>query len=245
MARPVGGSFQILESGIQNHRNVFGPTEGTLQPAPETPRTFESATFWPSIVPGATGAGGETVRSPSPMVEFPPTPNITDKERKDEENAWTGTVTMVNQEKKFGFLKADNGLPNEYKGDSLFFHFNVVKNSSEKTVKIGQGTKAKFVLYKAKEEDTEPLERPKAFAVFTIEQIKKQECIQKTDNSKPKSVPYSVAQDVRTKLAARNTPPLKVSIFWDIENCRPKMNTILDVVANIRNLVLQGNQVGL
>ena len=35
----------------------------------------------------------------------------------------------------------------------------------------------------------------------------------------------------------------KVSIFWDIENCRPKMNSILEVVANIRNLVLQGRQV--
>ena len=35
----------------------------------------------------------------------------------------------------------------------------------------------------------------------------------------------------------------KVSIFWDIENCRPKMKSILEVVANIRNLVLQGRQV--
>ena len=35
----------------------------------------------------------------------------------------------------------------------------------------------------------------------------------------------------------------KVSIFWDIENCRPKMKSILEVVANIRSLVLQGRQV--
>ena len=40
-----------------------------------------------------------------------------------------------------------------------------------------------------------------------------------------------------------NTFPEKVSIFWDIENCRPKMKSILEVVANIRNLVLQGRQV--
>ena len=189
------------------------------------------------------GKGPDPKLSPNPMVEFPPTQNMTDKERRDEENACTGTVAMVNQEKKFGFLKADNGLPREYKGDSLFFHFNVVKNSSGKQARVGSGTKVKFILYRAKGEDTEPLEKPKAFAVFTLKQPKQQGG-QKGENSKSKVEPSSGVQSVKKKLAAGSAPPLKVSIFWDIENCRPKMNTILTVVVNIRNLVLQGHQVG-
>lgn len=187
------------------------------------------------------GKGLDPKPNASPMVEFPPTPNMTDKERKDEENAWSGTVAMVNQEKKFGFLKADNGLPREYKGDSLFFHFNVVKNSSGKPSRVGSGTKVKFVLYKAKAGDTDTLEKPKAFAVFTMKQPKQQGG-QKGENPKPRAESAGIGQSVKKNLAAGSGPPMKVSIFWDIENCRPKMNTILTAVVNIRKLVLQGHQ---
>jgi len=179
------------------------------------------------------------------------TPNMTDMDRKGEEKAWMGTVTMLNPEKKFGFLKADNGLPKDYTGDSLFFHFNVIKNSLGKMSSLTHGSKVKFILYKAKDGDKATLEKPKAFAVYLTKQptAKLEQTTSKkgTDTkakepkeAKPKS-DVSTGKDIKSKLASGNKK-MKVSIFWDIENCRPKMKSILEVVANIRNLVLQGLQ---
>jgi cold shock CspA family protein len=185
---------------------------------------------------------------------IPPTPGLTEAERGGEERAWAGTVTNVNPEKKFGFLTADNNLPRDYKGNSLFFHCNVVKNSLGQPVKLEHGSKVKFVLYKAKDGDTDNLEKPKAFAVYvtntqasaTKKENTKEKRKKEGEKEKPKAKKEegNVAQAMIKTLARTGTkPPMKVSIFWDIENCRPKRNTILEVVKLIRSLVLQGHQV--
>ena len=118
-----------------------------------------------------TGGRGVETRPPGPpTVHITPTTNMTDMDRKGEEKAWMGTITMLNPEKKFGFLKADNGLPKEYTGDSLFFHFDVIKNSLGKMSTLTHGSKVKFILYKAKNGDKATLEKPKAFALYMIAQ---------------------------------------------------------------------------
>ena len=178
---------------------------------------------------------------------IPPTSNMTDLERKAEENAWAGAVTNISLEKKIGFLKADKALPKGYKGDSLFFHFSVVKNSLGRPVNLGAGSKVKFVLYKAKDGDKEPLEKPKAYAVYVTNRPKvTEEKVKTTKDTKerPKQKVDKPISDSQNLAKQAGQPSLKVSIFWDIENCRPKKNSIiLDVVAKIRRLVLQGHQV--
>jgi len=95
------------------------------------------------------------------------------------------------------------------------------------------------------------LEKPKAFAVYltifgTKQPAAKQEKrgkdskAEESKKEKPKSG-VSTGMDIKSRLASGNKQ-MKVSIFWDIENCRPKMKSILEVVANIRDLVLQGRQ---
>ena len=196
---------------------------------------------------GARGAEQKKGNKQAPVeTTVPPTSNITDLERKAEENAWPATVTNVNLEKKFGFLKADKALPKGYKGDSLFFHFNVVKNSLGRPAKLGAGSKVKFVLYKAKDGDKEPLEKPKAYAVYVTNRPKATEEKTKTPKDtkeRPKQKTEKTLSDSQNLKKQGGQPSLKVSIFWDIENCRPKKNSILDVVATIRRLVLQGHQV--
>ena len=116
------------------------------------------------------GRGAEAGPSGHPTVLIPPTPLMTEMNRNREETAWMGTVTMVNPGKKFGFLKTDNALPRGYTGDSLFFHFDIVRNFLGKTSALTQGSKVKFILYKAKDGDSANLEKPKAFAVYLIQQ---------------------------------------------------------------------------
>ena len=191
--------------------------------------------------PGAVGGkqSGPKV-APEARLMIPPTLNMTDLDRRGEDNAWEGTVSVVVPEKEMGFLVADKGLPKDYKGNSLFFHLSVVKNSTGKTVKITKGSKVKFVLYKARDGEGDALERPKAYAVY-VTNLPQAKGEKSKESKQPKA--KVAPQDWMTKLAAGNGPPLKVSVFWDIENCKPKMNSILDVVARIRGLVLQGQQV--
>ena len=156
----------------------------------------------------AGGRGAEARPPGPPTVHVPPTPNMTDLDRKGEEKAWIGTVTMLNPEKKFGFLKADNGLPKDYTGDSLFFHFDIIKNSIGKTSVLTHGSKVKFILYKAKDGDTATLEKPKAFAVYLTKQpAAKQEKKGKdskgeeSKKEKPKSG-VSTGKDIKSRLAS-------------------------------------------
>ena len=116
------------------------------------------------------GRGAQARPSGPPTVLIPPTPLMTEMNRNREETAWMGMVTMINPGKKFGFLKTDNPLPRGYTGDSLFFHFDIVKNFLGKTSALTQGSKVKFILYKAKDGDRATLEKPKAFAVYLIQQ---------------------------------------------------------------------------
>ena len=162
------------------------------------------------------GGRGTEARPPGPpTVPIPPTPNMTDMDRKGEEKAWMGTVTMLNPEKMFGFLKADNGLPKDYTGDSLFFHFDIIKNSLGKTSVLTHGSKVKFILYKAKDGDKATLERPKAFAVYLTKQQpaakQEQATLKKGKDSKAEEAKkekskssVSTGKDIKSKLASGN-----------------------------------------
>ena len=160
------------------------------------------------------GPSTTTKPSSAPTVQIPPTPNLTDMDRKGEETAWLGTVTMINPEKKFGFLKADNGLPKEYTGDSLFFHFNIIKSSLGKNVTLTHGSKVKFILYKAKDGDKATLEKPKAFALYMIAQptgkqdpasSKKGKDGKAGESKKEKSISgVTTGKDIKSKLASGN-----------------------------------------
>ena len=170
---------------------------------------------------------------------------LSPKDRIDAEKSLLGTVTFLNIEKSFGFIAASKPLPKEYKGKSLFFHFDIVKNLSEKPVTLQRGSTVKFVPYKGS------FDKPKSYAVFLLGQSQGPHIKNKKKvNSKAKD---GVKQNIKMKNSPElnqikkqlknEGPPKKVSIFWDIENCRPKKNTILQVVGKIRELVLQGQQV--
>jgi len=94
-------------------------------------------------------------------TKFNPTPTkITPKDRDLAEKALLGTIKGLNSEKSFGFIDTKQPLTKEYKGNSLFFHFDVVKNLSNDTVVLQRGMNVKFIPYKGS------FEKPKAFAVF-------------------------------------------------------------------------------
>ena len=113
-------------------------------------------------------------------------------------------------------MKADNGLPKDYTGDSLFFHFNVVKNFLGKMLDLTHGSKVKFILYKAKDGDKATLEKPKAFAVYLTKQPaanqekkgkdskaedSKDSKAEKPKKEKPKSG-VSTGKDIKSRLAS-------------------------------------------
>jgi cold shock CspA family protein len=147
--------------------------------APPAPPALLAAP--PVLVTNGTTGPVVAVEAERPMAQYrppalgsaflliPPTPSMSEGERAGQEKAWTGTVTTVNAEKKLGFLTPDKSLPAEYKGNSLFFHCNVVKNSLGRPVRLEHGSKVKFVLYKAKDGMPDNLERPKAFAVYVTD----------------------------------------------------------------------------
>ena len=125
--------------------------------------------FGTTIIAVPSYFAGEKPISP-PYAQIEPTANLTDMDRRKEEKAWEGTITMLHPDMKFGFLKADNGLPKEYTGDWVHFHFDNIKNSLGKRATLTHCVKVKFILYKAKDGDKATLEKPKAFAVYVTEE---------------------------------------------------------------------------
>ena len=181
------------------------------------------------------------------IAEFYPTPSrISSKDKDLAAKSLFGTITGLNIEKSFGFITTKQSLPQEYKGKSLFFHFDIVKNVSEAMVVLRRGMTVKFIPYKGS------FDKPKAFAVFLHNEYeednkkaKKKGRVKEAIGGKKSSVKQknnSLIKQIQNELKSKG-PPKKVSIFWDIENCRPKKNSILQIVGKIRELVLQGQQV--
>ena len=108
---------------------------------------------------------GEKPISPA-VVHIKPTANLTDVDRREEEKAWPGNITMLHPDMKFGKLKADNGLPKGYTGDWVHFDLGIIKNSLGKRATLQHDDKVKFILYEAKDGDKATLEKPKASAVY-------------------------------------------------------------------------------
>ena len=71
-----------------------------------------------------------------------PTANLTDLDRKEEENPWSGNITMLHPDMKFGMLKADNDLPKGYTGDWVHFDLDIIKNSLGKRATLRPCDKA-------------------------------------------------------------------------------------------------------
>ena len=82
-----------------------------------------------------------------------PTANLTDLDRKEEEKAWSGNITMLHPDMKFGMLKADNGPPKGYTGDWVHFDLDIIKNSLGKRATLRPCDKVKLILYEAKDGD--------------------------------------------------------------------------------------------
>ena len=68
---------------------------------------------------------GEKPISPA-VVHIKPTANLTDVDRREEEKAWPGNITMLHPDMMFGMLKADNGLPKGYTGDWVHFDLDII-----------------------------------------------------------------------------------------------------------------------
>eukprot|EP00092_Neocalanus_flemingeri_P002800 GFUD01002997.1.p1 GENE.GFUD01002997.1~~GFUD01002997.1.p1 ORF type:complete len:465 (-),score=127.21 GFUD01002997.1:568-1962(-) len=204
------------------------------------------------------------------IVEVPSMPGLSPKILEDQVNARFGTVTHVNNTKNIGYLRPVRPLPPGYDSSSLFFHFNVIKNTYNYTKKVTKGTTVKFILYEAKEGNTENLSKPKAFAVFTYDpveegvkdkarqkeiqrnkqkevqrqkaKLQKENKIKKQNEEKErKQKETKRAPEEKMKVAEYNKceehkDSKKVSVFWDIENCRPKKGKVLDIVQEIRDM---------
>ena len=173
---------------------------------------------------------------------FTPKECITEKNLESEKNAKLGVITALHHERGFGFLESKQLLPKEYSKNSFFFHFDVVKNFSKNIIAIQKGMMVKFVPYDGS------FEEPKAFSVFLNEYSvggarKKTKDKPSRARSKSKSRERQEEGKKKTNLGSK-LKNKKVSIFWDIENCRPQHNTsILSVVGKIREIVLKENQV--
>ena len=156
---------------------------------------------------------GEKPISPA-VVHIKPIANLTDVDRREEEKAWPGNITMLHPDMKFGKLKADNGLPKGYTGDWVHFDLGIIKNSLGKRATLQHDDKVKFILYEAKDGDKATLEKPKAFAVYLTKQpaAKQEQTTSKkgtdTKAKEPKKAKaksdVNTGKDIKSKLASGN-----------------------------------------